>query len=129
MTTETTWQPPLGYTGTRQDAEKLAIARQQMAYENSLAPRPQWEELTPHQREMSILDAANMLTAMRRAGLLTAEPINWCVLCAGREFVGRDCIDGIWLCQRHSKVVAMKRFELTDADLERRGRQPERGTA
>lgn len=48
-----------------------------------------------------------------------AETVNLCALCEGPQpFAGRVCIDGIWLCGPHGKVVALNRLQLTDADVE-----------
>lgn len=67
MTTpETRWHAPDGYEGTHAEALALAMERQRMADENPFSPPMPWESLTEHEREMSVLGAANYLTALRR---------------------------------------------------------------
>lgn len=61
----TTQDLPFTYTGAYETAEKLAKERQLMAHEGTLLPM--WEELTNHERTISVLEAANYLTALDRA--------------------------------------------------------------
>ncbi|WP_237101420.1 hypothetical protein [Nonomuraea sp. MG754425] len=49
------------------DARKLAAARQQIAHEATYLDT--FDELTPHDQEMSAVDALHYLRAGRRAGL------------------------------------------------------------
>jgi hypothetical protein len=50
------------------DAERLARARHRLAADSPFNPVPPWEHLTDHERELSILDAANYLKALDDAG-------------------------------------------------------------
>jgi hypothetical protein len=117
-TPETTWKGPWSYTGTREDAEKLAIARQRMASESPLTICPRWDELTEHEREMSVLEAANWLTAMRQAGMLPAEAVRpasmeqlvaapaTCEHAALRPRCGRDFNGRCVMCCAHYHFVS-----------------------
>jgi hypothetical protein len=71
---ETCWQPPWSYTGTHAEAVALAMERQRMASEGPLSSCPRWAELTQHERDMSVLAAANWLTALRRVIEATSTP-------------------------------------------------------
>ncbi|MFF5207514.1 hypothetical protein [Streptosporangium sp. NPDC000396] len=55
----------------REHAERLAVARQQLAHEGAL--HPAWEELTEEEREGATVEAVWYLRAGRRAGLYDAE--------------------------------------------------------
>ncbi|MEV1003453.1 hypothetical protein [Nonomuraea sp. NPDC050202] len=51
------------------DARKLAAARQQIAHEATYLDT--FDKLTPHEQEMSTVDALHYLRAGRRAGLFS----------------------------------------------------------
>jgi hypothetical protein len=65
------WDP--GYTDEteRDQARRLAEARQQLAHEGCHLPT--WGELTDHERELAMLDARNYLRAARRCGLIAPD--------------------------------------------------------
>ncbi|WP_433257706.1 hypothetical protein ACQPYK_21285 [Streptosporangium sp. CA-135522] len=75
----------------REHAERLAVARQQLAHEGE--PHPTWEELTEEERKEATVEAAWYLRAGRRAGLYgfnTARPVTAMVRDINGQPISRD---------------------------------------
>ena len=61
-----TWNAGFEDEAEREQSQRLAEARQQIAHQGGSCPT--WDELTDHEQEMGVLAARNYLRALTRAG-------------------------------------------------------------